>query len=94
MASLLCCILNNLGALPSTSLFQRVALASVSQDFLGANSWANSFAKALGNVGYPFLLPPGIMAVVDSTLVRHLLAQQLSPHRTIFPLGHVHPLVS
>jgi hypothetical protein len=58
---------------------------------------ASSFAKALVDVGYPFLLTPGTMEVVDSTLVRHLLAQQLAaflfPHRTIFTLGHVHPLV-
>jgi hypothetical protein len=89
---------NNLGALPPTSLFRLVALDSVSQALLGANIWASSFAKALVDVGYPFLLASGIMEVVDSTLVRHLLAQQLaaflSPHRTIFTLGHVHPLVS
>jgi hypothetical protein len=55
-----------------------VALDSVSQALLGANNWASSFAKALADVGYPFLLDPGIMEIVDSTLVRHLLAQQLA----------------
>jgi hypothetical protein len=67
-----------LGALPPTSLFRRVALDSVSQALLGANNWASSFAKALVDVGYPFLLAPGIIEVVDSPLVRHLLAQQLA----------------
>jgi hypothetical protein len=69
---------NNLGALPPTSLFRRVAPDSVSQALLGASNWASSFAKALVDVGYSFLLAPGIMEVVDSTLVRHLLAQQLA----------------
>jgi hypothetical protein len=60
------------------SLFRLVALDSVSQAPLGANNWASSVAKALVDVGYPFLLYPGIMEVVDCTLVRHLLAQQLT----------------
>jgi hypothetical protein len=55
-----------------------MALDSVSQDLLGANNWATSSAKALVDVVYPFLLTPGTMEVVDSTLVRHLLAQQLA----------------
>jgi hypothetical protein len=83
----------HLSALLPMSLVRRVALDPVSQALLGANKWASSFAKALVDVGYPFLLTPGIMEVVDFTLVRHLLAYFSSPHRTIFTLGHAYPLV-
>jgi hypothetical protein len=81
---------NNLGALPSTSLFRRVALNSVSQAHLGAKNWASSFAKAHVDVGYPFLLAPGIMEVVDSTPVRHLRAQQLAALFVPTP-DNIHP---
>jgi hypothetical protein len=50
-----------------------VALDSVSQALLGDNNWASSFAKALVDVGYPFLLDPGIMEAVDSTRFRRVL---------------------
>jgi hypothetical protein len=72
------------------SLFRRVALDSVSQALLGTINWASSFAKALLDVGYPFLLMPGTMEVVDSTLVRHLLAQQLAPF-FVPTLDNIHP---
>jgi hypothetical protein len=81
---------NNLGALPPTSLFRRMALDSVSQALLGAKNWASSFGKALVDVGYPFLLAPGIMEVVDSTLVHHLLAQQLAAFFVPTP-DNIHP---
>jgi hypothetical protein len=81
---------NNLGALSPMFLFRRVALDSVSQALLGANSWASSFAKALVDVGYPFLPTPGTMEVVDSTLVRHLLAQQLAAS-FVPTLDNTHP---
>jgi hypothetical protein len=72
------------------SLFRRVALNSVSQALLGANNWATSFAKALVDMGYSFLLTPGTMEVVDSTLVRHLLAQQLAAF-FVPTLENIHP---
>jgi hypothetical protein len=81
---------DNLGALPPTFLFRRVALDSVSQAVLGANNWADSFAKALVDVGYPFPLAPYIMEVVESTLVRHLLAQQLAAFFVPTP-DNIHP---
>jgi hypothetical protein len=71
-------------------LFRRVALDSVSQALPGANNWASSFAKALVDVGYSFLLAPGIMEVVDSTLVCHLLVQQLAAFFVPTP-DNIHP---
>jgi hypothetical protein len=45
------------------SLFRCVTLGSVYQALHGANNWASSFAKALVDVGYPFLLILGTMKV-------------------------------
>ncbi len=67
---------NNFDTLPPTSLFRRVALESVSQAHQGADNWASSFAKALVDIGYPFVLNPASMEVVDPSLVRHLLAER------------------
>jgi hypothetical protein len=82
-----------------TSLFRRVALYSVFRALLGAHNWAISFAKALVDMGYPSLLDTIVsMEEVDSSLVRHLLAQHLaaifSPYQRRLTLGYVHPLVS
>jgi hypothetical protein len=75
----------------------RVALDSLAHALLEANNWDRSFAKALVDMGYPFLFTPGTEEVIDSLPVRHLLTHQLVaffPYWTIFTLGHVHPLVS
>jgi hypothetical protein len=69
---------NNLSALPPASLFRRVAFDSISRAYHGATNWASSFAKALEDIDYPFVLSVGEMDPVDPHLVRHLLAQQQS----------------
>ncbi len=69
---------NNIRALASTSLFQRVALDSIYQAHLGASNWASSFAEALRDIGCDFPLIPGSMEFVDPSLVRHLLTQKLT----------------
>jgi hypothetical protein len=64
---------------------RHVALDSVSQAHLGANNWARSFANALVDVGYPFLMTPDSKEVVDSALVRHLLAHRLAASSVPLP---------
>jgi hypothetical protein len=76
--------------LPPGPLVSRLAQDSVSQTLLAANNWASSFAKALADVGYPILLSPGSMEVVDSTLVLHLLAQRLAAIYVPTP-DNIHP---
>ena len=61
---------NNLGALPPSSPFRRVALDSVSQALLGHDNWARSFSRALAAVGYHFQLVQDSMEVVDPMAIR------------------------
>lgn len=65
---------NNLASLPPSSLFHRIALASVAQAVAGLDNWASSFSAALVAVGYPFVLDSDCMVHVDSLAIRHLLA--------------------